>query len=152
MQLVTTLSLSQVREETETVQAYCDVLINGKSTGITIPGKVLEAAIRVDGHRYLLFVTDDVIFEELLTVLLLDATLGILDKITIGGAYTTGYFANLAVSPHSVSFNFIGDTKWTIKVFAYPKIKLPFTDPQGISRPQGLRKYIDIARSPLNNL
>lgn len=152
MQVVTTLSLSQVREETETAQAYSDVLINGKSTGVIIPGKVLDAAIRVDGHRYLLFVTDDVIFEELLTVLFIDTSQGIIDKVTIGGAYTTGHFENLAVSPHSVSFNFIGDTKWTIKVFASPKIKLPFTDPRGISRPRGVKKYIDIAHSPLNNL
>jgi len=152
MKVVTTLSLSQVSEETDTAQPCSEVLMDGKSTWVTIQGKVLEAAIQVDEHRYLLFVTDGVIFEELLTVLLFDTSRGVIDKIIIGGAYTTGHFENLKVFPRSVSFYFTGDTAWTIKVLASATIKLPFTDPRGVSRPLGLRKYIDITRSPLNNL
>lgn len=151
MTIVTSLTLSQVSEATDTSQACSEVLISGKSTGRTIDGKILEAAIQVDEHRYLLFVTDGVIFEELLTVLLFDTYQGVLDKIVIGDAYTTGHVENLEVFPHSVSFHFIGDNIWTIKVLTSPTIKLPFTDPKGITRPLGLRKYLDITRSTFNN-
>lgn len=148
MEEVTTLSLSEVSEATDTTQARAEVLIDGNSTGIIIPGKVLEAAIKIDARRYLLFMTDDVIFEEMLTLLLLDLSQGIVDKLTIGSAYTTGYFEALTVSPCSASFRFIGDTTWTVKVSLSPTLKLPFSDPRGVSRPMGLRKYIDISANP----
>ncbi|WP_238081105.1 MULTISPECIES: hypothetical protein [Pseudescherichia] len=148
MEVVTTLSLSEVSEATDTTQARAEVLIDGNSTEIVIPGKVLEAAVKIDARRYLLFVTDDVIFEEMLTLLLLDLSQGIVDELTIGSAYTSGYFEVLTVSPCSASFRFIGDTTWTVKVSLSPTLKLPFSDPRGVSRPMGLRKYIDISANP----
>lgn len=148
MEEVTTLLLSEVSEATETTQARSEVLIGGNSTGIIIPGKVLEAAIKIDSRRYLLFVTDDVIFEEMLTILLLDSSQGIVEKLTIGGAYSSGHFEDLRVSPRSASFRFIGDTTWTVKVSPSPTFKLPFSDPRGVSRPMGLRKCIDISATP----
>ncbi len=148
MEEVTTLLLSEVSEATDTTQARSEVLIGGNSTGIIIPGKVLEAAIKIDSRRYLLFVTDDVIFEEMLTILLLDSSQGIVEKLTIGGAYSSGHFEDLRVSPRSASFRFIGDTTWTVKVSPSPTFKLPFSDPRGVSRPMGLRKYIDISATP----
>jgi len=148
MEVVNTLSLSEVSEATDTTQARAEVLIDGISTGIIISGKVLEAAVKIDARRYLLFVTDDVIFEEMLTLLLLDPSQGIVDELTIGSAYTSGYFEALTVSPCSASFRFIGDTTWTVKVSLSPTLKLPFSDPRGVSRPMGLRKYIDISANP----
>lgn len=148
MEEVTTLSLSEVSEATDTTQARSEVLIGGNPTGIIIPGKVLEAAIKIDSRRYLLFVTDEVIFEEMLTLLLLDLSQGVIEELTIGGTYTSGYFENLKVSPHSASFSFIGDTTWTVKVSASTTFKLPFSDPRGVSRPMGLRKHIDISATP----
>lgn len=148
MEEVTTLSLSEVNEATDTAQARSEVLIGGISTRIIIPGKVLEGSIKVDARRYLLFVTDDVIFEEMLTILLLDLSQGVVEALTIGGAYTSGHFEDLKVSPRSASFSFIGDTTWIVKVSASPTFKLPFSDPPGVSRPMGLRKYIDISANP----
>jgi len=145
MKVVTSLTLSQVSEATDTSQACSEVLMSGKSTGITIEGKILEAAIQVDGHRYLLFVTDDVIFEELLTILLFDSAQGIVDAITIGHAYASGYLENLEVSADSVKFTFIGNLTWTVKVLTSPTLKLPFSDPPGVSRPLKLIKHIDIS-------
>jgi hypothetical protein len=145
MEKITTLSLMEVSEGADTRQAQSEVLIEGHPTGIIIPGKMLEAALRVDLNRYLLFVTDDVIFEEMLTILLLDLSQGVKEALTIGGAYQSGHFENLKVSPHSASFSFIGDTIWTVKVSDSPTLKLPLSDPRGVSRSRGLRKYIDIS-------
>ncbi|MGE9552274.1 hypothetical protein ACQPT2_13870 [Erwinia amylovora] len=148
MEEVTTVALTEVIGATDTTQAQSEVLIESHPTGIIIPGKVLEAAIKVDAHRYLLFVTDDVIFEEALTVLLIELSQGIVEKLVIGGAYASGRFKGLTVSPDSVSFSFIGDTTWTVKVPKLPMLKIPFSDPRGVSRPVGLRKYIDISANP----
>lgn len=92
--------------------------------------------------------TDDVIFEEMLTILLLDSSQGIVERLTIGGAYSSGHFEDLRVSHRSASFRFIGDTTWTVKVSPSPTFKLPFSDPRGVSRAMGLRKYIDISATP----
>jgi len=148
MEEVTTLSLSEVHEATDAAQARSEVLIDGNSTGIIIPGKVLEAAIKIESRRYLLFVTDEVIFEEMLIILVLDSSQGMIEKLTIGGAYSSGHFEDLTVSPRSVSFRFIGDATWIVKVSSIPTFKLPFSDPPSVSRPMTLRKYIDISAKP----
>ena len=145
MKVVTSLTLSQISEATDTSQACSEVLMSGKSTGITIEGKILEAAIQVDGHRYLLFVTDDVIFEELLTILLFDSAQGIVDAITIDHAYALGYLENLDVSADSVKFTSIWNLTWTVKTLTSPTLKLPFSDPPGVSHPLKLIKHIDIS-------
>lgn len=95
MEQVSTLSLCEISEATDTTQARSEVLIGGNSTGIIIPGKVPEAVIRVDERRYLLFMTDDIIYEEMLTVLLLDLSQGVIEELTIGAAYSSGYFEDL---------------------------------------------------------
>lgn len=148
MEEVTTLSLLAVTEATDTTQARAEVLMGGIPTGIIIRGKVLEAAIKTDARHSLLFVTDDVIFEEVLTLLLIDLSQGVVEELTIGGVYTSGQFEALKISPHSASFRFIGDTTWTVNVSASPTVKLPFSDPRGVSRPMGLRKYINISVHP----
>lgn len=149
MEEITTLSLSEVSEATETTQACSEVLISGNPTGTIILGKVLEAAIKIDSRNYLLFVTDDIVYEEMLTLLLLNLSKGVVEKLTVGGAYMSGHFKDLKVSPHSASFRFIGDTTWTVKVSTSPSLKLPFSNPRGVSRPMGVRKFIDISAEPV---
>lgn len=70
IQQVQSLSLILTREANELTQAQCDVVLNGESTGILVTGHVLEAAVQVNDQRYILFLTDDVIFEESLTIAL----------------------------------------------------------------------------------
>ena len=53
------------------------ILFEGNPTGLIIHRVVLEAAIKIDSLRYLLFVTDDVIFEEMLPLMLLNLSQGI---------------------------------------------------------------------------
>lgn len=72
MKQVNSISLVKVREATDVSQAQSDVMLNGKSTGIIVLGQVLEAAVQVNEPRYILFLTDDIIFEESLTIALID--------------------------------------------------------------------------------
>lgn len=149
MEQLTTLSLSEVSAATDRAQARAEVLLEGHPTGIIVPGEVLEAAVSVADGRYLLFMTDNIIYEEHLTMVLIDLTRGVLDTLRLGAAYCTGYFEALQVSPHAVSFQFLGDTTWTVTVSDTAYLRLPFLgDAWGVSRQFKLKHYLRISADP----
>jgi len=149
MQQVNSISLVKVHDATDVSQAQSDVVLNGKSTGIIVPGQVLEAAVQVNEQRYILFLTDDIIFEESLTIALFDVHDGLKEIVHLGNEYSTGSFADLLVTDDSVDFRFIGDYIWTLKVSNSPRLRLPFvSDPKGVKRESGLKKYITISVTP----
>ncbi|HED6272198.1 TPA: hypothetical protein U2Q93_002894 [Enterobacter sichuanensis] len=149
MQQVNSISLVKVREATDVSQAQSDVVLNGKSTGILVPGKVLEAAVQVNEQRYILFLTDDIIFEESLTIALIDVHDGLKEIVHLGNKYSTGTFADLQVTDDSVDFRFIGEYIWILKISDSPRLRLPFvSDPKGVKRTSGLKKYITITAAP----
>lgn len=149
MEQVHSVSLVKVHEATDLSQAQSDVVLGDKSTGIIVPGQVLEAAIQVNEQRYLLFLTDDVIFEESLTIALIDLQEGVKEIIRLGNEYSTGSFENLSVTADAINFRFIGDSLWTIKTSDSPRLRFPFgSDPKGVTRESGLKKYITISASP----
>ncbi|WJW93795.1 hypothetical protein QVH37_17680 [Enterobacter pseudoroggenkampii] len=115
MQQVNSITLVKVSDATDVSQAQSDVVLNGKSTGINVPGQVLEAAVQVNEQRYILFLTDDIIFEESLTIALIDVHDGLKEIVRLGNEYSTGTFADLQVTDDSVDFRFIGDYIWTLK-------------------------------------
>ncbi|MGK9174038.1 hypothetical protein KXR87_12510 [Yokenella regensburgei] len=126
-----------------------EVLMAGKGTGIMLPVQVIEASVMVDDKRLLLFLTDDVPFEEMLEIALLDVNDGVKEIVTLGGAYLTGTFADLNIYPNAVEFSFIGDTTWRVEIPAMPFMKLPFIgDPRGVSRSPAWKHYIKISASP----
>ncbi|WP_312458093.1 hypothetical protein [Pseudescherichia sp.] len=149
MQQVDSITLVKVREATDLCQAQSEVVLSGKSTGITVPGQVLEAAFHVNKQRYILFLTDDVIFEESLTIVLLDIHDGIKEIVRLGNQYSTGSFEVQAVTADSISFRFIGDCLWTIKTADLPHLRLPFaSDPKGVKREVGIKKYMTVSAAP----
>ncbi|MEQ0828805.1 hypothetical protein ABLO17_17150 [Enterobacter dykesii] len=149
MQQVNSISLVKVRDATDVSQAQSDVVLSGKSTGIIVPGQVLEAAVQVNEQRYILFLTDDIIFEESLTIALIDVHDGLKEIVHLGNEYSTGTFADLQVTDDNVDFRFIGDYIWTLKVSNSPRLRLPFvSDPKGVKRESGLKKYITISATP----
>ncbi|MCU6166624.1 hypothetical protein [Enterobacter roggenkampii] len=149
MQQVNSITLVKVSDTTDVSQAQSDVVLNGKSTGIIVPGQVLEAAVQVNEQRYILFLTDDIIFEESLTIALIDVHDGLKEIVRLGNEYSTGTFADLQVTDDSVDFKFIGDYIWTLTVSDSPRLRLPFvSDPKGVKRESGLTKYITISAAP----
>ncbi|WP_380183497.1 hypothetical protein [Kalamiella sp. sgz302252] len=145
MNVTDAIALSVVTHAGKLTQTRSEVLLNGSSTGLLVAGKVPEAAVQVADNRYLLFITDDVIFEESLNVILIDLTLGILDRLELGQQYATGSFADLCLEANSASFRFIGDNLWTVSILTRPALRLPFSDPAGVSRPVGFKKYLRIS-------
>ncbi|MFP2217713.1 hypothetical protein ACLEXZ_21910 [Enterobacter ludwigii] len=55
MQQVNLISLVKGQEATGLSQAQPNVVINGNSTDIIVPGQILEAAVQVNDHRYIFF-------------------------------------------------------------------------------------------------
>ncbi|NCH83335.1 hypothetical protein [Cronobacter malonaticus] len=146
MQQVHSLSLVKIQGATDLSQARSEVVLNGNNTGIIVPGEILEAAVLINEQRYVLFLTDDVIFEESLTIALFDLRKGIKEIVWLGNEYATGYFEALAVTANSINFRFIGEYLWTVTVSDTPRLRLPFvSDPQGVKRDTGFKKYMDIS-------
>ena len=143
MHQITSISLLMVAVPTPLSQARCEVVLGGNSTGILVPGHILEAAVQVDDSRYILFLTDDVIFEEFLTIALIDIRSGLKEIIRLGQAYSTGIFGDLSFHEASINFRFLSDNIWSLSVFDSPRLRFPFgSGPAGVKRAPGLKKYM----------
>ncbi|MEN4602460.1 hypothetical protein ABEG90_07555 [Pantoea agglomerans] len=149
MEQIASVKLIEKSKASDFRQATSEVIVGDKPTGITIDGQVLDAAVKVDSDRYILFTTDDVIFEESLTVTLISLSQGKLESLQIGNEYSSGSFEQLSVHDEYIRFNFIGHSAWVIKVNGSPKLRLPFvSDTHGVKRSSGLKAYLSIDAKP----
>ncbi|WP_343732982.1 hypothetical protein [Duganella sp.] len=127
-----------------------EILIAGVPTGKIVDGAVFEAALR--WHEYtLLFLTDDVPFEDTLNIYLLDAALNIVDWARMYFMYSTGIFSNLDLTQeNAIRFCFFAERTWTLKLFPETKFALPrISDPIGVSRPLKFFRMFQLDSSPL---
>ncbi len=127
------------------------IVVDGRSG--RVEGVVLEAAVALDAEDpvlgYLFFMTDDVPYEDMLTVTLTDAGLRPLDRARIGAAYVTGRFGAPRIDgPGRMSFDFIDEKRWHLAVLPRPTLALPFFgDPRGVHRPLRLHRHFTLATS-----
>jgi len=148
MQIVKELSTKLVHKGEDEVPAS-EVLLYGVSTGKLVSGKLLEAAVEWES-RYLVFMTDDVPFEEMLSIHLLDDQMNLLDSARIGSPYSSGSFSSLLLcEPNTVQFRFIGDTLWRIELLSRPTFRIPFiSEPPGVKRPMGFFRHFIVHGNP----
>jgi hypothetical protein len=132
---INTLTL-RLTESGEDAAPRSNLLHDGTPTSLLLNGVVLEAALRWR-DCYVLFVTDDVPFEDALHIYLLDANFHLLDSATLASIYSTGSFAAMQLlPPNRVSFHFFGDANWEVELLPEPQARLPFfSDPRGVTRP-----------------
>lgn len=125
-----------IRESTSEDVPLCEVMIAGAPTGKILQGAVLAAALRWQDY-VLLFITDDVPFEEGLNIYLLDPELNVTDYARMYFMYSTGVFSNLDLTQDDmVRFHFLGEKVWTLTLFARRKFALPLMAPRlGVHRP-----------------
>ena len=144
------LALDPVQSGSETDIPRSKIIIaNKKVTDKIVDGVVLEAAIGWHGY-YLLFTTNDVPYEEMLNIQLLDKNLKLIDSAVLGAIYSTGSFSSLnIIDANTISFQFIGDTDWTIELLQKPIFSIPFfTEPKGVSRKLRFSKHFTISGKP----
>lgn len=127
-----------------------EILIAGVPTGKIVDGAVFEAALRWDEYA-LLFLTDDVPFEDTLNIYLLDAALNIVDWARMYFMYSTGVFSNLDLTQkNTVRFCFFAERIWELKLFPEKRFALPrIFDPIGVSRPLKFFRMFQLNGSPL---
>jgi len=125
------------------------IVVQGENTFKQVPGAVLEAAVQW-AEFYLLFTTDDVPFEEMLGIYLLDESFNLLDSARLGAPYSTGSFSSLRLrEPNEVDFLFIGDTTWTVELLSRPVARIPFIgEPRGGWRSFGFRRHFAVHGDP----
>lgn len=121
----------------------------GERLAQQVDGIVREAACADEGFT-LLFTTDDVPFEERLSMTLFDGDWRVRDRAALGCMYGTGSFVLLALeAPHTVRFRFFGDADWSLEVPMQAQARLPFMgDPAGVSRPLGLSRWFVLRTGP----
>ena len=127
----------------------CEICIAGRATGLRVPGKVFEAAVEIDG-RYLVFVTEGVTMEELLSIHLVTADGRLLDTAAIGLMYALGIFARLKQEPpRAVRFQFLGDVTWCVEVHPEPRWAWPiWREAPGVRRPWALKRGFRVRTGP----
>jgi len=113
-----------------------ELVIADQRTGKILGGAVFEAALAWN-DVVLLFLTDDIKFEDTLNIYLLDKDLNIADSARLYFAYSTGIFSHLDLTqPDTVRFRFFDGLVWTLTLHAEKKFTTPFIPaPAGVHRP-----------------
>lgn len=143
------LSLARLPQQAQAEEPRSELLVDGQPSGRVLPGPVLEAAVQWR-DQHLLFITDDVPYEEALRIVLIDASLRTVDAAELGAAYSTGSFTDLALlPPDTVSFRFIGGTTWTVQLLHQDQFRLPLvSEPRGVSRRLGFSRRFIVGGDP----
>lgn len=149
MRVADQITLRRISEAAEVAPPTSEIALNGVPTGRRIEGATLEAAVEWSS-AYLLFITDDVPYEEMLRIVLLDRNLDVLDSALIGGPYSTGSFSSLELrAPDTVRFRFIGGSPWTVRLLPARGWRLPLlSEPRGVHRPFGFSRRFVVDGSP----
>ncbi|WP_240782324.1 hypothetical protein [Escherichia sp. E2586] len=120
------LSLIQKIDDRSRFGSKSELCIYGENTGITIPADYLETAILLDDGRYLLFVTEDVPYEESLELLLIDIKQDIQEQMTIAVPYGSGTLREMRLYENHIEFSYFSDETWRVEVSSSRFFRLPF--------------------------
>lgn len=123
------------------------LVLHGRETDLDLPGAVLEASLRF-GDEFLLFLTDDVPFEEGLHICLIDASGGLLDRVDLLAMYATGTLRDMQpLADGRVNFRFFDGPLMQVRVLPMPKLMLPSIGlVSGISRAFSARGRLVVTR------
>jgi len=149
LSIIKDISVKRVIEADEDKTPRSELFVGGQAKGKFVSGAVLEAAVQYDSF-YLIFMTDDVPFEEMLSIHLLDVQLNVLDSAVIGGPYSTGSFSSLElIEPSTLRFRFIGDTTWSVELLPRRMFRIPFiSEPLGVWRRFGFTRHFVVRGNP----
>ena len=125
----------------------CQLIVDGQETGSELPGAVFEAAADTN-DGWLIFLTDDVPFEESLNICLIDRAFRIRDRVTLVWPGSSGTFRDpCPTGDNSLQFEFFGDRPWFVDLFKSPRFRLPlFSEPIGVFRPFGFTRRFQVRR------
>ncbi|MYM41079.1 hypothetical protein [Duganella qianjiadongensis] len=142
-------SIRRVVESSSETVPISEVIIAGAATGKLLEGAVFEAALRWNDY-VLIFLTNDVPFEDSLNIYLLDRHLNVVDYALMYAAYSTGIFSRLDLSEaNTARFHFLGESTWTLRLFSRKQFFLPILgSPLGVHRPFTFFHCFQISTQP----
>jgi len=135
-----------IHPPTNETSPSCELMICGRPSGHRVEGCVFEAAIKYDSG-YLIFLTNDIPFEDSLNIHLLSHSGLLRDTASLFWIYCTGSFEDLKIElPDKVSFRFLGDMVWRVQVLPKPILRIPFfSEPTGVHRPFGFKRHFVVS-------
>jgi hypothetical protein len=143
------ISIGALNYPSEETGASCELVIAGQPSGHRVNGCVWEAAIKCE-NGYLVFLTDDIPFEDALNIHLISPSGLLWDTARLFGLYSTGTFRELTIEPpDTVAFRFFRDTVWRVQVLPKPTWRIPFfSEPLGAYRPFGFKRQFVVSVEP----
>ncbi|WP_328186041.1 hypothetical protein [Marinobacter sp. OP 3.4] len=109
--------------------------------GAPLKGALIEAQYQVDDGRHLLFITDDVPYEETLRIYLIASNAEVLDSLEFGGYLANGTLEGLnIVGDQTIEFRFIHKKRCRLTIERDRGWKKPLAFKPGVNRPGGLKK------------
>lgn len=144
------LSILPIGTQDDTTPPHSRICADGQPTDTIVAGAVWEACVGCDSY-YLLFMTDDIPYEDALHIHLLAPDMRLIESAQIGAPYATGSFRSLQLDgSDAVSFEFMGSTTWTVRVWDRPRRHIPFfSDPRGVSRTLRFSSRLQIDGAPV---
>ncbi|MEZ5627219.1 MAG: hypothetical protein R3E34_06810 [Rhodocyclaceae bacterium] len=144
------LSIQPIGTQDDATPPHSRICADGQPTDTIVAGAVREACVGCDRY-YLLFMTDDIPYEDALHIHLLDPDMRLVESAQIGAPYATGSFRSLQLDAlGAVSFEFMGGTTWTVRVWDRPRRHIPFlSDPRGVSRRLRFSSRLQIDGAPV---
>lgn len=143
-------SIRVITPPTPELTPQSEITVAGVPTGKIIAGAILRAALRW-GEFVLLFLTDDVPFEDTLRMYLLDQDLTVVDSARMGAMYSTGIFSDLDLTePDTVRFQFFDGVLWTLTLLSKAEFAIPIiSEPTSVSRPFKFSRRMRLTGKPL---
>lgn len=139
------IGLALIQDMTDKSLPQSEVLVKGKKTGVVVEGKVLEGVVCVYSHCYLLFLTHDCVFEETLTLALVDLNKNILlESLWIGLVYQTDIFTGPRICDDKILFEFLAEKTWVLQVLQTARIRFPISLNALIHRGFQFKSYLQL--------
>lgn len=148
MEITKDISTELFQEAHDYKFSTSEIIFQGNKTNILVEGEVLEAQIKISNDKYLLFLTHNSMFEETLTIALVDFNKGeVIESMWLGSAYNTDFFCGLKIKNNKIYFEFLSQKTWCLQVFNTRKYSflslLPFSI---IHRAFSLKSYFHISK------
>jgi hypothetical protein len=143
------LNVRWLNPNSDSASPISEIVLSGTPTGRTVSGAVLEAAVAAD-QNYVVFMTDDTPFEDVLTIEYLNENLDLIDRLRIGWIYSTGTFSDLRLQePNRLCFGFMGDTVWVLELLAKKEVCLPLlSSPKGVWHRLSFSRRMKLLKKP----
>lgn len=134
-------SIRVLREPDSAATPLSQLMISGEDVGQPIEGACLEQQYFMPDLGYLLFLTDNVPYEETLRIYLVDKIYTVIDGLEFGGNMVTGELDNISIkNSNMIEFSFIHNARCRLQINDTPKWCKPLLFTPGVRRSGGIKK------------